>query len=50
MPEATVDENDFVKRSKNQVGFSWQILRLKAITVAETPADFANDHFRLGIG
>jgi len=43
MPEAPVDENDLAALSKNNVGVTGQILRMKAVPIAEGEDELANE-------
>lgn len=49
MPEAAVDENDFLVPWQDQIGLSGQVFPVQAKPVAHSVNERPDDHFRLGV-
>jgi hypothetical protein len=49
MPEATIDENDFLSAKKSKIGATRQVLRVQTIPVTHGEDQAPYDELRLGV-
>jgi len=49
MPKATVNEYDFFPSRENEIGLSWQLMLVQAISIPQGKKEIPNPAFRLGI-
>ena len=47
MPEATVDENHFLSRGKDDIGFAWKAGLMQSVTVSESIQESSDNHLGL---
>jgi len=47
MPKTTMNEDNFLPHTKNHIGFSWKIGRMKSVTVTEAVNKASDNHFWL---